>query len=469
VTERLQTEVLVVGSGPGGAITASRLAEAGRDVTIVEEGAWLPTESTPAFSRAEMIAKYRDRGMTMTLGAPPINYVEARCAGGGSEVNSALYHRPPPELVAEWRDAFAIEDFEPEDLTRWAEDVERSLAVNPVPGAVPPSSAVLERGAERLGWNVVEVPRLFDYPGGASGEGVKQTMTRTLLPRATAAGARLLTGCRVRRITTAGRRATGAITDQSTIEADHVFVCAGAIQTPALLQRSGVRRRIGTGLKVHPTVKLAARFAESFPDEATVPMHQVKQFAPDLTLGGSASSSGYVALALADNWAVNGPDAEDWARVGVYYGAIRSDGKGRVTAIPGLRAPVVTYGLTVADLSRLARGAVALGELLFEAGAQRLYPSVANAAPIDSPKELVRLWDDVTASRASVMTIHLLASVRMGERTDRAGADSFGRVHGFDNLYVNDASLVPDAPGVNPQGTIMAIAARNCDRFLRGR
>jgi choline dehydrogenase-like flavoprotein len=130
---------------------------------------------------------------------------------------------------------------------------------------------------------------------------------------------------------------------------------------------------------------------------------------------------------------------------------------------------LVTYHLDTADLSRLALSAVALGELLFEAGAQRLYPSAADAAPIDSPKELVRLWDEVSRSRASVMTIHLLASIRMGERRDLAGADSFGRIHGFDNLYVNDASLVPDAPGVNPQGTIMAIAARNAAAFLKGR
>ncbi len=480
MSERLTTEILIIGSGPGGALTATRLAEAGRDVTLVEEGPWVDPDATPAFSRAEMVTKYRDRGMTMTLGSPPINYVEARCAGGGSEVNSALYHRPPPELVAEWRDAFAIEDFEPDDLTAWAVDVERSLSVGAVPGRPPALSATLERGAGQLGWNVVEVPRLFDYPDeGSYQDGVKQTMTRTLLPRARAAGTRLLTECRVDRLTTRAGRALGAqchwrregamAATPLFIEADEVFVCAGAIQTPALLQRSGIRRGIGAGLKVHPTIKLATRFAEPFDDHGSVPMHQVKQFAPDLTLGGSASGSGYIALALADSWDANRDDADEWSRVGVYYGAIRSDGKGRVTAIPGLRAPLVTYRLDLADLSRLARSAVALGELLFAAGAERLYPSVANAAPVESPKELVRLWDDVSRARASVMTIHLLASVRMGERRELAGADSFGRIHDFANLRVNDASLVPDAPGVNPQGTIMAIAARNCDRFLQTR
>jgi choline dehydrogenase-like flavoprotein len=56
----------------------------------------------------------------------------------------------------------------------------------------------------------------------------------------------------------------------------------------------------------------------------------------------------------------------------------------------------------------------------------------------------------------------------MGEDRTRCVADSYGRVHGVTALRVNDASLLPNAPGINPQGTIMAIAARNCAEFLAG-
>jgi choline dehydrogenase-like flavoprotein len=54
----------------------------------------------------------------------------------------------------------------------------------------------------------------------------------------------------------------------------------------------------------------------------------------------------------------------------------------------------------------------------------------------------------------------------MGEDRSVCATDSFGRVHGFRNLYVNDASLLCGAPGVNPQGTIMAIVRRNAMKFL---
>jgi choline dehydrogenase-like flavoprotein len=156
----------------------------------------------------------------------------------------------------------------------------------------------------------------------------------------------------------------------------------------------------------------------------------------------------------------------DWERIGVYYASIRSDGAGRVIAVPGLDSPVVTYSLKESDLSRLARGLVHLGELLFEAGADTLYPSIEGAPPVRHPDQLADLWNMVRRDRVSLMTIHLFSTVGMGERRERTGADSFGRLWGISNLRVNDASLLPDAPGVNPQGTIMAIAARNCDQFL---
>ena len=92
------------------------------------------------------------------------------------------------------------------------------------------------------------------YPGGGDAdEGQRQSMTRTYLPRATAAGARLLCDHRVDRLVWDGKRAFRAeLTDPEggpvTVDFGDVFVCAGAIQTPALLQRSGRRGLVGRSL-----------------------------------------------------------------------------------------------------------------------------------------------------------------------------------------------------------------------------
>jgi choline dehydrogenase-like flavoprotein len=250
-----------------------------------------------------------------------------------------------------------------------------------------------------------------------------------------------------------------------TVRAEHVFVCGGAIQTPALLQRSGIRRNVGVGLKLHPTIKIAARFPHPL-DHDDVPMHRITEFAPHLTIGGSASRRGHVALALAET-AVDYADAlADWEQVFVYYAAIRSEASGRVLAVPGLKAPLVTYRLTDGDMSRLTRGLVHLGELLLAAGATELFPSITGGPVARRVEDLGQWWDAVNRTAANLMTVHLTSTVRMGQVRERTAADSFGRVWGLANLRVNDASLLPEAPGVNPQAAIMTVALRNCEQFL---
>ncbi len=468
----LRADVAIVGSGAGGAVTAAALAEGGRDVCVIEEGPWIAPDEMEPFSFEEMRAKYRHRGLTAALGRPGIAYAEGRCVGGSTEINSGLYRRLPDELAAKWRERYRIAEFTPEILDHYASLVEAEIQVSTVPGAPPLSSALIERGATKLGWRSTEFARLFSY--SSDGRGSKQTMARTFVPRAVAAGARIVPDTEAVRLLVDGGRAWGVACRSrrpdgtwSTFEvhAPQVIVCGGAIQTPALLQRSGIRGNVGSGLEFHPTIKVAARFPHPV-DHGDVPMHRVTEFPANLTIGGSASTRGHVALAVSDAAPDDGEALESWESTAVYYTAIRSEGTGRVWAVPGLRTPVVSYRLTESDLSLLARGLVHLGELLFAAGATALYPSIAGGPVLRRRDDLVSWWDAVDRNRVNLMTVHLASTVRMGENDSLAAADSFGRVRGVANLWVNDASLLPTAPGVNPQAAIMAIARRNAEHFL---
>jgi choline dehydrogenase-like flavoprotein len=469
-TSHMDAEVLVVGSGAGGATTASVLAEAGFDVLIVEEGDWVEQGSVVPFSLDQMDRQYRAGGVTVALGLPSIAYTEGRCAGGGTEINSGLYRRPPDDVMQRWAVDFDIREFDHDEIQTIADEVEESISVTTVPGAPSAPSDVLRRGAESLGWQNSEIPRWMKYQASDPTVGQRQSMTRTYLPRAAAAGARLATGCRIDALQiTAGnaQEATTTLTDgrRGSITFRHVFVCGGAIQTPALLQRSRISGWIGRSLAVHPTVKLAARFAEELNVTDDVPVHQVKEFAPDLSFGGSASQPGLVALALSDQWRTFAGAVTDWRRISVYYAAITSEGRGRVRAVRGLRDPIVTYGLTRRDRALLGSGLARLALLMLEAGAQEVYPSFRGAPIVRKRADLATMQAGFSAAKASVMTVHLCSTVPMGEDMAKCGANSFGRVHGTGNVWVNDASLLPTAPGVNPQGTVMALAIRNARRF----
>jgi choline dehydrogenase-like flavoprotein len=464
-------DVLVLGSGPGGAVTACTLAEAGFDVVVCEEGPAVEHGTLRQFSLEQMEVQYRQGGLTAALGRPPIAYAEARCLGGGSEINSGLYHRPPDAIVAKWARDYRISDFSADSLGKFADDIEAALSVSTSSRGAPMASVLLADGASRLGWASAEVPRWYRESPEPTETG-RQTMTRTYLPRATRAGTRIRTGWRATKLLFEGSRVVGCVfsvddgdgSAQRTIRSKAVVVCCGAVNTPAVLQRSGLRRNIGNTLRMHPTVKLVAEFAEEVPFE-DVPLHQVKEFAPDLSFGGSASSPGQIALALSDDWWGRRDALANAGRLFVYYAAIRSQGTGRVIALPGLREPLVTYHLTSRDLHLLRQGLGRLALLSLRAGATRLWPSVRGAPIASTEGDIPAMVEPLGRGTASLMTVHLFSSATMGEH-DCCPLDSFGRSKDVRGLYVNDASLLPTAPGVNPQGTIMTIAKRNVARWL---
>lgn len=468
----LRTDVLIVGSGAGGSTTAAALAKAGITVLVAEEGPWIEQGELEPFSIQQMEAQYRNGGLTVALGNPTIAYAEGRCVGGGTEINSGLYHRAPTDVVERWVRQYEIRDLNPDVLNHFSKEIERELTVGPLPLPEIPASRRLLDGAQRLGWDVAEVPRLFRYDVPKTDHhlaGQKQSMTRTHLPTAIRAGARVIPNCRVRRLYRRHNRFVSAAATLDgypiTIEFDRLFLCAGAVQTAALLARSGVRRTRGFPLRVHPTIKLAAYFDDEINVIPDVAVHQIKEFGPDVSFGGSVSRPGFVALALADDWDANRSLANEWKHVAVYYAAIRSQGRGRIRSVPAFDEPLVTYRLLPADKDKLTWSLLRLAELVFESGARRVFPSVAGAASATSLGEIRNLCLNMDASRMNLMSVHLFSSLPMGE-SDRCLVDSFGRLKGFVNTIVNDASILPDAPGVNPQGTIMALAARNTMRFL---
>ena len=429
-------DVLIIGSGAGGATTAAILAEAGHQVLIVEEGPWVEQGSVVPFSLEQMDRQYRSGGVTVALGLPSIAYTEGRCAGGGTEVNSALYRRPPEETLERWRRDYQILDFGSSSLLEILDEVENALSVQTVPGLHTESSEILRRGAAALGWDHDEIPRWMTYPeSSAATDGRRQSMTRTYLPRAFAAGANMLTEHRLDRIICKGHRALRAeLTSTSnedrpvTISFRDVIVCGGAIQTPAILQRAGFRHRIGRTLAVHPTVKLAARFDSEVNTPDDVPVYQVKEFAPDLSFGGSASQPGLVALALTDNWRDFGSAVTSWPDIAVYYAAITSQGRGWVQAIPGVRDPLVTYRLTNRDRHLLGQGLARLTLWMLEAGALEVFPSFRGAPAVRSRADLADMTARFAATKASVMTVHLCSTVPMGENEGQCAADSFGKI-----------------------------------------
>jgi len=157
---------------------------------------------------------------------------------------------------------------------------------------------------------------------------------------------------------------------------------------------------------------------------------------------------------------------DQWRHMAVFYIAAQGQGTARIRNLPLLNEPLVQLDLLDSDLALVGEALYRLGEVLFAAGAERLYSPIDGQPPIDRLEDMDDIRHNLKADQVSFSTIHLFSSCPMGEDQHRCVVDSYGKLHGSDNVHIHDASILPSSPGVNPQGVIMAIARRNCARLL---
>lgn len=479
----LECDVLIVGSGAGGASAAGVCTEAGLDVVMLEEGPYVSTEDKPASAREALSRQWRCGGLTVALGQTPVAYAEGRCVGGSTEINSAIFQPTPGELLDHWAASYRIADFGETQLSRYFERAATAVNASATPEPLGPPSEILRNAGATLGWRVDALERGHRDCVGTNmcsygcPTGGKQSMTNSLLLVALARGMRLIANCRATRLTIRGRRITSVHAVGRDVEGRRhhvtvrprlIFLCAGAVHTPVLLQRSGLRRNIGSSLRCHPTIRCLAFFDSPVNAPAhRLPLYAITEFMPAQRIGGSVLTPPFFAMMLAEDWQRRRHLIEEISSAGAYYAMVRGEGTGRVRALPGFAEPVVTYGLRGADWRGLTDGISRLGQAMFAAGARAVYPSIYGHPGWKEPRQCDEFArDGLPFDRTNLMTIHLFSSCPPGEDVSRCATDSFGRVHGVENLVIADGSQIPESPGVNPQATIMALAFRAAERAV---
>jgi choline dehydrogenase-like flavoprotein len=487
----LECGALIIGSGAGGATVAAELAEAGVDVIVLEEGGYHGTESFTAETGRALRTLYRDGGGGMAIGRPSVLYAEGMCVGGSTVVNGGMSWRTPTRVLDRWAEQEGLPQISEKDLDPYFTRAESRLSAGlQDPETIGRDSELFKAGAQALGWNVIPNRRNQLHCAGTNScssgcpTGAKRSMMLTSVPRALSLGARLFADCRVDRITRAGSAVTGVTGHVTrpggrrgpkiTVRARTVIVAGGAIQTPALLMRSGLRSasgQLGRNLSVHPNAVVTAFFEEDVTGWHGV--HQAFQVRDFIEEGILLTATNLPPAMLAGILPAYGRELgelmAEYNRIVTAGPLVEDTGTGRIRNIPGL-GPQVFYQLTDRDAARVVRGVELTAEALFAAGARRVLLPFDGAPEVGSPGELRALLARPVPKRSiQLFSIHLMGTARMSKDPSRGVVGSFGEFHGVPGLFVTDASLFPGPIGINPMETVIALAMRNAQRLIECR
>lgn len=479
-------DIVVVGSGAGGATIAHRLVEQGHKVVLLEAGGHYKTEDYTTDFWSSMKHLFWDNGFQYAPGRPTVPFLQGRALGGTTVINSAISWDLPEDVHRHWveQDAFAVDYV---DIAAEQQRIRQELhIVTTRPEILGQNSDLMARGAQRLGWAGRPVDRnerscrgsgrcLVGCPNAA-----KLSMELSYIPWAQEKGLEVITDCEVEHVIIEKGRVKGVVANQlsrkarqrglrrvpgerMTIRAAQVVIAAGVIQSPLILQRSRVpdpHRLIGSHLMSHPGVSIVGVFDERVNIwQGATQGYEVTEFRDKgIKLESLGITPALFALRLPHagvDWAEL---YEQRAHMTLWAAAVRTASHGSVK-LRRLLSPI-RYPISPVDTRQFMLALEVLGELMFAAGARCIYPGVqGHPTPVSSQEELLKITRaDIRAEQIHPVATHLFGTCRLSDDPKRGVINKNFESHHVKGLYVADGSVFPSNTGVNPQLGIMALA-----------
>lgn len=499
-----ETDICVIGTGAAGSILAHQLSK-DHQVLMLERGRFVqPAEFTE--NEVEMIGKLYDDGVFQQTRDLRFTILQGSCVGGTTVINNAVCFPPPQEVVElRWNDKSRWNaGIDYGELKQCSEDVADLIDVSAQHKNLNPSGKKYLEGIEKLGLRPPELEydvvraNIHDclgcgYCNTGCAYGRKLSMLDRVLPDAqqnSTKGLRIIAEARVERIlrgkSSNHRQRAGTICARLsdgrllTVRARTVVISAGTIASSWILRQSGIGAGlpVGEGLSFNMGAPLTADFGPD-PVSAIPDLSDKRPDAPPRLdayrglqishYGRPSSNRGWVF----ETWwnppvaqAINMPGWFEQHYVNMrrypYLMAVGclvgTESNGRIEpALTG--GPDVIYEPTPGDRRKLADALIELGRILFAAGARRVMVNSWNYYEFTSPDQLPELIPITLAPEELALgTGHPQGGNALSHDPDWGVVGQDFRVHGWDNLYVCDASVFPTSLTVNPQLTVMSLA-----------
>ncbi|MEW6368187.1 MAG: GMC family oxidoreductase [Acidobacteriota bacterium] len=458
-------DVIIVGSGVAGSFIAQELCKDGAGCLMLEAGKRFESTTYPRNELDANSQLYWGGGMEVNHDAS-IVFLRPKVVGGGSVVNQALVDRFDDIAFDSWRDVSGIGFFNRSDMAQWYEMAESEVAIQEIPEKYRNRNAqIYQSGFEKCGYRYAPLRRAQKdcrYEDGndcivcLSGCPLdsKQSMPATTLKRALEAGLELVADFEATQVEAVngtirvrGRSRAG---EERSYESGRLVTAAGAIGNSRLLLNSGFDKRlpaIGRNFFTHPQFMNFGIFDEPVRSHKG-PFQSLKSDDPNFRKDGFKLENVFappigIAMLVPGFGEKHQACMKRMDHFACIEIAVRDTNPGRIR-VDRRGRPVVTKSMNTEDRARYQRGLTAVNNVFRAAGAKE----IINAG-----------W---------AIGLHLMGGCCIGTDPARSVVDPDFRLHGHPNIYAADSSIFPNAPGINPSLTIMALA-KKAAASIRGR
>jgi long-chain-alcohol oxidase len=493
LTQHVELDVLVVGSGAGGGTVADRLSRSlpGARIGIAEKG---PHWTREHFNMREVdMMRLFKNGGAFTSENFEIAVAAAECVGGSTSVYTGVTFRTPEGLIGRWANDQGLPELREDDVQSRFPRIESEIHAHfPGPGMENANNRLFREGCERLGYPVRQFRVNIDgckecgFCNLGCPYGAKRGTLEVQVPAAVERGVKLFPNCRIERVFDGGAdgvvtaappgTAVSALSPGSVrFSAKKVVLSAGALASSAILLGSGIRdlpRATGRFLTLHPALTSMARMSspvrgfEGFPK-----LHYTDRFSESHHY--YIETAFYFPFVTAKSLPGFGPDLRRFMKAYTHQTCAitlvhdEAEERNRIR-VEGDRA-VLDYHLSEQSRLALVHAMQSAGRIFFAAGALEYVSPVSESFSVTRAEDLEAAItaDALAPGRVLVSSAHPMGGCRMGKDAENSVTDAWGRVHGHPTIVVADASLFPTSSKVNPYLTVMALAERNAEQIAR--
>ncbi|KAG2680068.1 hypothetical protein I3843_11G081000 [Carya illinoinensis] len=497
----IKCDAVVVGSGSGGGVVAGVLAKAGYKVLVLEKGNYFARKNLSLLEGPTMDQMYLSSGVLATDDMS-VMILAGSTVGGGSTINWSASIRTPQHVIKDWSVCHELEIFDSELYKEAMDVVCKKMGVQSEFQDEGFQNAILRKGCQELGYPVNTIPRNSPpdhYCGwcclGCKDGKKKGTSETWLVDLVSSGNGAILPGCEAIKVLNKRKKgrerkiATGVAFEYENegtkeicvVEAKVTIVACGALSTPALLKRSGLKNaNIGKNLHLHPVAMSWGYFPEKSPSDFW-PEAEKKSYEGGIMTAMSPvvadfDGSGYGAMIQTPSlhpgsfsvlmpW-VSGTDMKNrmskFSRTAHIFALARDKGSGTI-----LSPSSISYQMEVADEENLKKGIEKVLRILAAAGAEEIGTHHVKGKTLNVKKASYHEFEKFVKEESSrplrglsssLCSAHQMGSCRMGVDPKKSVVNQMGETWEVEGLFIADTSVFPTALGVNPMVTVQAIA-----------